>query len=403
MLLATLFALFSTSLASHVHDPEEIRLERNLRRLEREFFSTDHHRHHRLRHEHQGHHHRHHRRPLLGLLRSRYLADPPVGEASPSSHPAMRNLKKQQQAAEDARHDLEENIQNAMVHLNSVSVLKNTLAKTRIKLVSEERRLLKLKEEQKQLDVTHHSLSQSLKRVMEPKLEFVEDRLLRKEHELKKLQAEDAALRERVQKYHSASLAMIKERSQDKADLQAALTAEEKAHQDTITSERRYKVAKQEASSLIEHFGYSQTSEQALRNKEQHYEEEMKQARSAFHRLSSIMALEQKKVDQSMAKGQDRLKAKIRRLERATEESNSKVVALKEEYSEWQARQKAWTDHLAVTREGAEAANQDYANARAAVFATQRQDAVDASEPISDWAWDERAGTDDKKKKLETS
>jgi len=314
----------------------------------------------------------------------------------------MQNLKKQQQAAADAHLHLEDNIQNAMVHLNGVSVLKNKLAKTRVKLMSEERKLLKLREDQKHLDFTHRSLTQSLKRVMEPKLEFAEDRLLRKEHEVKRLQAEDAALMERVQKYHAASLAMIKERNQDKADFQAAIAAEEKAHRDAIASEHRYKVAKQEANSDIEHFGYSQTSERALRNKEQHYEEEMKQAKSAFHRLSSIMTMEQSRVDQSMAKGQDRLKAKIQRLEKAKEESNSKIVALKKEYSEWQAGQKAWTDHLAMTHEGTAAASQDYANAQERVFAARRQDAIRAAERISDWAWDDWAGMADKDEKLET-
>jgi len=392
--LATAVALLLGTGKGHVfQDPEEVALRRRLWELEGELWESE--------QEQRQHIQKHHRRPLLGLLRSRRApSSPHVNTAArsklPGSHPAIRNLEHRQAAAANARSTLEENVNDAMAHLNNVGVIKGKLAKTDVQIRVEARKLKKLEEDRHRLNMTHQSLRQSLNRVMGPKLALAEERLLTRKRKLQDLQARDTVWRQAEEKFHAASLAMLKARGESQANLEAALLAEARAHQDRLAAEKQLSATKKDTSRNIQSYRYSEEEEHAAATKERHGEEATRRAEAALKRLSNIMSAEQTRVDESMALGKDRVEGKIRELEDVTKKSYARLSELKGEYAAWQNGQQAWRKQLASVREGTRAAGQDYADAQDAAFAAQHERIVRDAKKGTDWAWNDWPGMDEK-------
>merc|ERR1719217_793339 len=223
--------------------------------------------------------------------------------------------------------------------MNEVEKIKIMLAKTEVKIRSEQRKLRKLEEDRLRLDKTHVDLAASLHHIMEPKIGFADERLEKSERDLRSLAEKANAWKSKEGQFHDASLAMLAERRQSKAHLEEAITAEEKAKQARRTAEKEFLGVKKDVNFDLQGYQFSKAKAEAAESRKERGEEIERQAEAAKKRLTRIYDMEQRHVDESMARGKDRVMGKIRELENAKKQSFVKLAQLRDEYAAWKDRQ----------------------------------------------------------------
>jgi len=402
--LAVAFMLLPAVVAGQLDEVPE------LDDLEREFDSlayvhprTHHHHHH--RHRYSRHHPRHHKKAFLfarGPATTESVA-PPADGLLLGRHPSVqrklgtmadniRDLAGRQEAAKIARGDLEANVNKAVLHMNEAVGIKRELARTKLQIRNEEIKLKRLEDDRLRLDRTHGHLVSSLHHIMEPKIEFAETMLKQRQHALHTLETKAAEWKDKESKFHDTSLAMLEERKATKIRLEAATDAVTKARNEQKLAEKQLEVVKHNVAMNIDKYRYSQTRARASHSQEEHGEKAEKESEISVKRLNSILNMEQRRVDESMAIGKDRVQGKIRELEGVEAKSKVKASKLSEDYGAWQRRQRAWASRVAATKQITHEASADYADRQQAVLdAAQSKVAYDA-ESDSDWAWDEWPG-----------
>jgi len=238
------------------------------------------------------------------------------------------------------------------------------------------------------LDMTHRSLSSSLLRIMDPKIKYAISSRRKKLRKLSILESRDQEWTSKAEKFHASALAKLQERQKTKADLEAALVAEEKAHQERKAAEKRFGVVERDTTFNIEGYKYSATEERAAMSKKMRGKDEASQADASVKRLTRILSAEERRVDESMTVGKDRVQHKLRQLEEAQKKSKAKLTMLRREYAEWQGQQQAWATHLTAARHGTGMASQNFADAQEAVLTSARNQVISDSKQDIDWAWD---------------
>jgi len=396
LLAATIAVECSISLGYAVDDidPVELQLQNELWEL-----------------EHEGHrrHHAHHHSPkrFLGLMGRPAAVKPPPGldaELLPGRHAAvtkklhdmdkeLHNLKGMKENNAQAHLNLEGEVKEAFHHMDSVVTIKSQLAKTQVQIRSEERKLKKLEEDRTHLDMTHRSLSDSLRHIMEPKIGYAASRLEKRKHQLHELEGEDDLWRAKRDKFHKDSLGMIEQRDQAKSILEQAIVAEERAHKERKLAEKLYGEDKKQTSSDIQAYKFSDVKERAAMSKVQRSQEETNQADVSVKRLQKILAMEQRRVDNSMAIGKDKVAGKIRAAEGLEKASEAKLVRLRNEFDEWQVRQEALAGQIVSQKGSTYTATKNFANTQENMLASARDQVVSDAESDSDWeGWDEWSG-----------
>jgi len=381
LVIAALTLLPNVSMAQLVEDRVEDHLERELRALEEE-----------------GQNQGPPRRNLLGLMGRPGVVQQGEG-LLPGLNPAvnmklanmdqqMNELKDRQGAAVHVRENLEGDVKDAITHMNSVSVIKTGLARTEVAIRQEERQMKKLAEDKLHLDMTHHSLSSSLHHIMEPKISFAEKRLQKRRRKLHMLEAKEADWKKNEQKFHASSLAALDERDKSKASLEEALVAEEKAHQERMQAEKQFRAAKKSTNFNIQGYRYAEEENRGATRKEQRGAEEEREAKASVKRLNHIMHMEQKRVDESMAIGKDKVQGKMRKVEAAEKASNEKLANLKQEFAEWQDQQGVWANRIENLKHGTHLAAKDFADGQETILASARNAMIKDAQDDSDWAWD---------------
>jgi len=389
-------------------DPLDVELGRELAQLEHGSHHHHQHHHHYLHHK----HHQHKPQRFLGLLlddsRVTPLHEPLSHEAQviPGRNAAvtkklkgmqdgMSNVEKQRDTMTAAHKNLESEVDNAIVHLNSVASLKEHLAQTEVQMRVEERKLKKLQEDRRHLDKMHDKLEKSLHTIMMPKVEFAQQRLSKRKHQWDTLQAREGQWKDKRDKFHQASLAMLEERKTDKADLEEAIVLEQKAHHTRKADEKKYEKAKKDVTFNIQGYRYSDEEFRAAHNKEKLGHDELDQADVAVKRLTKIMEMEEAKVDDSTAIGKNRVDKKIHEVERLEKESKLKLDKLRSEYDAWQTQQQSWANEVGSQEANANSASKDYVSSEEKVLGQAREQVVLDEENDSDWGgWDEWPGND---------
>jgi len=323
--------------------------------------------------------------PTVDLMMGRH---PSVARKLGRMNKAMRDLSGRQQAAALSRSNLEDNVQKAVHHMNEAVVIKRELARTDALLRTEETKLRKLEEDRLRLDRTHSHLVSSLQHIMTPKIQFAETRLKQRQRLLHNLEEKAAQWKEKETKFHDASLAMIEERKEVKDRVEAANAAVEKARHEQLLAKKELKVAKHDVAFNVEGYRYAQTRARASVSEEQRGEQVVQEAEFSVKRLSGILNMEQRRVDESMAVGKDRVRGKIRELDTLKQNTKIKEGKLSKEYMTWQRSQRHWAARVAANKQITREAASDYAiHQRAVLDAAQAKVAYDA-ESDSDWAWD---------------
>lgn len=361
---------------------------------------------------HRAHHHRHHR-PHLRHHKRAFLvaASPPTTDRAPAPdeallpgrHPdvarklghmtqAMRDLAGRQQAATMARGNLEDNVQNAVLHMNEAVGIKRELARTDVQLRNEKMKLKKLEDDRLRLDRTHNHLVSSLRHIMEPKIEFAETRLKQRQRSLHELEAKASEWKEKETKFHEAALARLEERRETKQRLEAAEEAAKKARLESETAKKQLEAVKHSVAFNVEGYRYTQTRARASASEEERAKEVSREAELSVKRLSGILNMEQRRVDESMAVGKDRVQGKIRELEGVKEKSRVKRAKLSEEYGAWQRQQRAWARRIAATKQITHDASRDYADRQQEVLDSAQAKVAYDAESDSDWAWNDWPG-----------
>jgi hypothetical protein len=304
----------------------------------------------------------------------------------------IRDLAGRQKAAKIARGDLEENVQKAVLHMNEAVGIKRELARTEFQLRSEEIKLKKLEEDRLRLDRTHGHLVSSLHHIMEPKIEFAETRLTQSEKRLHSLETKEAEWKAKEDKFHETSLAGLAERKETTKRLEAAKEALQKAEIEQASAKKQLETVKHKVAFNIEGYRYTQTRARATASEKDRAAEMERESKISVRRLNGILNMEQKRVDESMAIGKDRVQGKIRELEGVEERSKLKAAKLSEDYRGWQRRQQNWAARVAANKQITHDASEDFSNTQQAVLdAASKKVAYDA-EDDSDWAWDEWPG-----------
>jgi len=372
--------------------------------LEREFESLVYGGH---RARHHGHHHSKHHRPHLRHRKSAFLtaspattaqAAPPTEKLLPGRHPAverklehmtqaMRDLVGKQQAASMARGNLEDNIQNAVLHMNEAPVMKRELARTKVQIRAEEIKLKKLEDDRLRLDRSHNHLTSSLHHIMEPKIQFAETRLKQRQHELHDLEKKAAEWKEKENQFHEGALSRLEERRETKTKLDAAEDAVTKAHMEQETAKKQLEAVKHSVALNVEGYRYAQTRAHASASVAGRGKEVSREAELSLKRLTGILNMEQRRVDESMAVGKDRVQGKIRELEDLQEKSKIKQAKLSEEYGAWQRQQRAWARRVAATKQVTHDTSQEYADRQQDVLDSAQAKVAYDAESDSDWAW----------------
>lgn len=401
----TAFAFFAAALlpsiaAGQFEDASE------MNDLEREFESLAHgHR----AHHHRHHHHHHYRHPQMAHRKGAFLvaspvttdkAQPPSEAMLPGRHPdvarklgnmktAMRGLAGRQQAAQMARGNLEDNVKSAIIHMNDAVGIKRELARTDVQIRYEEMKLKKLEEDRLRLDRTHNHLVSSLRHIMEPKMEFAETRLKQRQTSLHKLEEKAVQWKEKEDKFHAASLARLAERKDTTEKLEAAEEAEKKARMEKEREKKQLTSVKDAVAFNVQGYRYAQTRARASVSEAERGKQVAREAELSVKRLTGILNMEQRRVDESMAVGKDRVQGKIRELEGVEEKSKVKKAKLSEEYKAWQRQQKAWARRVAATKQVTGDASRDYARRQQEVLDSAQAKVSSDAEDASDWAWDD--------------
>jgi len=405
--LAAAFALLPAVVVSQLEDIPE------LDSLEQEFESlvsgseTAHNRH---RHRHYRRHHshpQHHKKAFLfargpvtagavgapatdaEMLLGRH---PSVARKLANMQPDIRDLAGREQAAKIARGDLEANVQKSVLHMNEAVGIKRELARTEAQIRSEDLKLKRLEDDRLRLDRTHGHLVSSLHHIMGPKIQFAETSLKQRQGILHELESKADQWTEKEKKFHEASLAMLAERKESTKRFEAATDAVNKAHREEELAKKELLTVKHNVAFDIEGYRYAQTRARASESEAKRGKRGEKNAEISLKRMNGIMNMEQKRVDESMAIGKDRVQGKIRELEGVREKSKRKASKLREDYGQWQRRQQAWASRVAATKHITHEASADYAARQQAVLDSATAKVAYDAESDSDWAWDEWPG-----------
>lgn len=361
-----------------------------------------------IHHRHHGHHHlkhrpslRHHKRALLFAEGPASVAiAPPQDELTAGRHPSVaeklghmeqqiHDLTGRKQAAAMARSRLEDDVNKAVFHMNEAVGIKRELARTEAAVRSEVVKLKKLEDDRLRLDRTHGHLVSSLHHIMEPKIQFAETRLKQKQHALHDLEEKAEKWEAEEKKFHTASLAVLEQRRLNKARYETAEETVKKARHDRDVAKKDLEAAKHSVAFNVEGYRFAQAHARAAASEEKRGEETLKDAKHSLKRLDGILNMEQRRVDESMALGKDRVQGKIRELETTKEKTQVKLAKLSKEYRAWQEQQKTWAREVSARKKVTRETSRDYAEHQQAVLdAAQAKVAYDA-ESDSDWAWDE--------------
>mmetsp|Transcript_105165 Transcript_105165/g.165970 ORF Transcript_105165/g.165970 Transcript_105165/m.165970 type:complete len:436 (+) Transcript_105165:81-1388(+) len=380
----------------------------------------DHHHHHRHHLRHHRHHRpflgRHHKRAVLfaeapsadraeieKAISKRLPAEKEAEELLPRRHPKLLNklgvmdeelheLKARQQAAASARGSMEGEVKESLRHMNKAVKMRRELARAEIEIREEDLKLKRLEDDRLRLDRTHSHLVASLHHIMEPKINFAETRFTERMRRSKELEAEEQAWKAKEETFHKAAIAMLEERRNVGSKLEAAKEAVEKARHEQEMAEREMDAVKHGVSFNVEGYKYARTKERAAKSSAETSDEEMEKNKASVERLSNILSLEQRRVDDSMAHGKDRVQGKIRELEHKKERSTARLAHLEEEYHEWQQQQKILGERLAASMKTTHGAAEEYAKQQKDVLDIAQAKVVADAESDSDWAWNEWPG-----------
>jgi len=381
------------------------------------------------RHRHHRHHLRHHRRhrPFLGHHHKRAVlfaeAEAPSADRAeienaiakrtpgeteaedllPRRHPKLLNklgvmdqelheLKARQQAAASARGSMEGEVKESLRHMNKAVNMRRELARTEILIREEGLKLKRLEDDRLRLDRTHSHLVASLHHIMEPKINYAETRFTARERRSKELDVEEQAWKAKEEKFHKAAIAMLEERRNIGSKLEAAKEAVEKAHREQELVEKEMVGVKHGVSFNVEGYKYARTKERAAKSSADTSDEEMQQSKASVERISNILNMEQRRVDDSMAHGKDRVQGKIRELEKIKTRSTAHLAHVEEEYHAWQQQQKILGERLAASMKTTHGAAEEYAKQQKDVLDIAQAKVVADAESDSDWAWNEWPG-----------
>lgn len=380
--------------------------------LEREFERlayperAHHHGHRHFRH-HSPHSHlrRHHRsHSLLSALPATTIPAPPPAEGLlPNRYPAvakklksmgaeMRDLESSHQAASMVRHGLESDVTKSLLHMNEAVGIKRKLARTEAHLHNEELKFKKLEEDRLRLDRTHGHIVSSLHHIMEPKIQFAETRLKQKQRHLQDLETRSAEWKAKETKLHDASIAGIEERKETKRRLEAANEAVKQATLEQATTKKHLEVVKHNVALSVESYRYAKTRAEGSGSEKDRAQQVVDESEHSVKRLTGILNMEQRRVDESMAVGKDRVQGKMRELAGTEEKSKFKLRRLNDEYRAWQRRQREWAHRVAATKQMTQDSSERYASSHQAVLDSAQAKVSSDAEADSDWAWDEWPG-----------
>jgi hypothetical protein len=306
----------------------------------------------------------------------------------------LQELKAKQQVAEQVRSNYEHEVKTALHHMNEAQDIKIKIARAEIGIQEEDKKLARLSEDLLRLDRSHHHLVSSLHSIMDPKLEFVETRFRQTEHDLKEMENRATQWNAKKDEFHSAAIATIDERRASVQKLQAAVAAEEKAHQERQLAEKHLDQVKKNVNFNVVGYRFSLAKTRAAESEEKRAKESRREAETAVKRLTNIMNMEQRRVDESMAIGKDRVQGKIRELEGVKKRSSAQLSQLMQEFKQWEDVQQKYRQHLEATKRLSTAAAQEYVDHQKAVLnsasdkvvADAEGDYAYASDDNSDWA-----------------
>lgn len=362
-----------------------------------------------LVHSGPGQHHPHHGH-LRRQKRASLFAAPSVTEAQAvpqdlleGRHPSVTSklahmkqevsdLKGRKQAAEATRGELESHMTKASHHMGKAVLIKRELARTEARLRAEGKKIKRLEDDRLRLDRTHDHLVSSLHHIMEPKIDFAESTLTNKQRKERSLEAMAAEWEIKERNLHEAALEKLEERKKNKMRLDAANELEVKAHHEKEVAKKKLDESKHGVVSIVQTYKFAQTHAQASKSQEKRATEARTEQEKSVKRLRSILRMEERRVDESMAIGKDRVRGRINELEAIKRKSASHMVKLSKEYTSWQEKQRAWARRVAAAKAVAHGASKEFVkNQREVLDAAQAKVAQDA-EDDSDWAWNEWPG-----------
>jgi hypothetical protein len=300
----------------------------------------------------------------------------------------VANLKSWHGASNEATSDLEGKVKSSMGHLNKVGAIRNQIAHMKVQIHTQELKLEQLKRDRERLDTTHHDLTFSLQHVMKTKIKFAQARLDRKKEDLEKMQAKAEEWKAKEEKFHASSLAMIEQRDKNQESLELAIANEEKAHRDRILAEKQLELTKKQTNFDVEGYKYTQVRAKAAMAKQKRDEEQVAESEASVTRLDRIFNLEQRRVDQSMAFGKDRVEGKIHRLESDQKKSDAELEDLMVRYKKWQDENERMHEMVISSQQRTSATAQSYDDVRKGVLQRAHAKVTTDYEAGSDWAWE---------------
>jgi hypothetical protein len=301
---------------------------------------------------------------------------------------AMRSLKSKKQEAAQVRSAYETEVKTAIRAMNEAQGLRMMVSKTEAEMREEKRKMHRLAEDRLRLDKTHHHLVSSLHHIMDPKLELADSRVKDEEEEVKGLEEDSSRWKQKEEQFHSSSIAMIEERRASKKRVEDAKAAEAKAQKETEMAEKQYMNDKRNVNFNVQGYRYALAKAHAAQSRQERSEQESREAKVAKKRLESILKMEQRRVDEAMAIGKDRVQGKIHELESKEEDSKLKLSGIMQKYSSWQGTQRKWAKQLASTKQITHVAAEEYAAQQKAILASATAKVAYDAESNSDWAWD---------------
>jgi len=321
------------------------------------------------------------------------FSPPPM--ALPGRHPSvekaldgmtgdLQNLQDTQQAAKDARGELEGTVSAAFQHTNDAFAMKQAMAKKQAQLRRERGRIEELEFDEGKLDNTRKNLVSSLHRMLDPKIMKARVREEKKMAKLHKEETAAMAWKEKRDQLKSSAMEVI---SKKKASHQSLLQAEEEVAQAKKKEQLariQYEHDRTTTAEKVQSYRYAETRFKAEMQHGKAASNAAKEAHGSVEKLHNVYGMEQQKVDQSIGFRKHRIEHQVHELQAAHQKSSEELTDLEQRYKEWQASQRERTAAVIKQSQDTEAASDAYAARQKQVLDTAQHKVAQDAE-IGDW------------------
>jgi len=297
----------------------------------------------------------------------------------------LQNLQDKQQAAKDARGELEGTVTDTFHHMNDAMSIKQAMAKKQAQLRRETSKLKALETDAGKLENTHDNLVSSLHRMLGPKLMFARERFEKKEKFLHKEDQAAVAWKGKRDHLKDTAMELIKKKKESHSSLLQAEEEVVQAKKKEQLARIQYEHDRTSTAEEVQSYRYAETRFKAEVQHEKLAKANAQAAHESVESLHHVYGIEQQKVDQSIGFRKQRLEHQIQSVQAARQQSAQELTDLEQRYKDWKEMQRERTAAVVKQSQDTAAASEAFADGQKHVLDSAAAKVSREAESIGDW------------------